>query len=442
MSSLSKYFNTKNLIYLNYAYLFLYFCFLIMWSFKEPYNSCPDESMRFLIPDYIFKYGKLPNGLDPSLADPYWGFSFGDRPLLPALVSAFFMKVVSFFTTDFFPMLIAARMQSIVSGTINVVFVYKSAKLIFDKVPYQYILVTFVTLWPQYVFIFTYTNSDSTAALSVSIIVYSWLNGYKNGWNYKNSLVLAVGISVALLSYMNVYTFVLFSVIVYFLFFIFVSKDDKRLNYCLKYGFFILGIVLLLSGWQFIRNAILYDGDFLALGVSEKMNEPHSLLGFSVAEEKLKSRSNLTSFSVNFAWVYYMSYSFVARFGNMDSIPNHLLIFSYYAYTVPGLLFLIIYKKGKSLSVSSKILGAVFVASIISAFMLIYYFSFWAGNFQPQGRYAMDAVLPLGILTVLGLSKFLDKLKKRIKYPIWLIFPCFSIVCIIYQVVIFRHLVE
>lgn len=80
--------------------LFVLVCFVLYfsWSLIIPFNNAPDEGMRYDIPFFIFSHGRLPQGNEAELIDPIWGQSYAYYPLLSYILSAFLMKLVSFFT--------------------------------------------------------------------------------------------------------------------------------------------------------------------------------------------------------------------------------------------------------------------------------------------------------------------------------------------------------
>ena len=73
--------------------LFILFVGIIgfVWMHYLPFNGGPDETMRFLIPQYIYHYGSLPNGADSAVIDSRWGTSYGFTPIFSYIVSAVFM---------------------------------------------------------------------------------------------------------------------------------------------------------------------------------------------------------------------------------------------------------------------------------------------------------------------------------------------------------------
>ena len=93
--------------------LVLLFGFYLLWAVTQPFNSAPDEYMRYQIPEFIYQHGTLPNGGDPSIRNPIWGISYAFTPILSYIISAGFMKMTSLFTTDPFALLMSARMVSI-----------------------------------------------------------------------------------------------------------------------------------------------------------------------------------------------------------------------------------------------------------------------------------------------------------------------------------------
>ena len=92
------------------------FLMFLIWAAVLPFDSAPDEAMRFQIPAYILNYGKLPNGTDPLIRDAQWGISYGFGPPLTAIVSAFFMKVIGIFSKTDGAFRYACRIVSALSG--------------------------------------------------------------------------------------------------------------------------------------------------------------------------------------------------------------------------------------------------------------------------------------------------------------------------------------
>ena len=58
--------NKKILITL---FLICIFCYYLTWTISQPFNSCPDEGMKWDICKYIYENNKLPHGEDEAIYD-------------------------------------------------------------------------------------------------------------------------------------------------------------------------------------------------------------------------------------------------------------------------------------------------------------------------------------------------------------------------------------
>ena len=57
------------------------FCYYLIWTVSQPYNSCPDEKMKWDICKYIAEHNSIPDGRDESIRDSIWGISYAFQPL-------------------------------------------------------------------------------------------------------------------------------------------------------------------------------------------------------------------------------------------------------------------------------------------------------------------------------------------------------------------------
>ena len=55
----------KRSFYSEIIFVFFMFIFFVCWAIVQPFNSAPDEEMRYQICQYIFNNGCLPQGGDP-----------------------------------------------------------------------------------------------------------------------------------------------------------------------------------------------------------------------------------------------------------------------------------------------------------------------------------------------------------------------------------------
>ena len=386
------------------GFIFACFSMFFLWACMQPFDSCPDEKMRYVIPTYICDHFSLPNANDTSIIDLKYGFSYAAHPMLPYIISGIFMKITSFFTSSEFAMLMAARMTSILAGAGYVYFVMKISKYVSEKIGIQWLFIILCSLWPQTDFVFTYVNCDGLAMLAVAMIIYYWFKSYSEGWTAKNCLGISIGISISILSYLNTYIFIPLSVIVFILYYIFIDKSDKKLKTAFSRAMLIIGIVFLLTGWHFIRNMILYDGNILARGVN-KFGELYGADGFRPSQRAEQAKALLSTFSGIKNWVVSTLLSFVGNFGYMNIRLPRLMYLAYaaeFALAVVG--YIVYFIRTKFRVVSKKyIMGYVFVLTIISIVAMSFIFSF--SDYQPQGRYILPALIPVCFLITKGISK-------------------------------------
>lgn len=171
-----------------YEVLFILIMFILafMVSINIKYLNAPDERMKELVCQYIFKNGQLPVGSEKTIIEPNWGTSYAFTPILSYMISVVFMKITSFFTTDALTIFKAARFTSVLWYTFTIAFIIKIANILFkEKKIYKWLFTVLASCLPGFVFLGTYLNNDSFALLSISIIIYAWLLGINTKWNWK-----------------------------------------------------------------------------------------------------------------------------------------------------------------------------------------------------------------------------------------------------------------
>ena len=92
------------------------FVFLFLWAAVQPFDTSPDERMRYDIVKYLVEYGKLPHGGDPAIRDANWGISYAFNPILAYMIMAVFVKAAGFFTDQLQTLVMAARLVNILLG--------------------------------------------------------------------------------------------------------------------------------------------------------------------------------------------------------------------------------------------------------------------------------------------------------------------------------------
>ena len=188
-----------------FIFVFLAFILLTTWAMTQPFNSGPDEQMRYYVADYIYKHhGALPGGDDPAVRNKVWGISYAYYPVVSYMVSALFMRISRLFADPGYSMFKIARMADVLFVTGAVYFVVKASGKLFPKEKYsrevRWLFAALAGFMPQAIFMGTYVNTDSLALLAAAMILYAWVSYLREDWTWKNCILLAVGMAVCALA--------------------------------------------------------------------------------------------------------------------------------------------------------------------------------------------------------------------------------------------------
>ncbi len=259
-----------------FVYLLIFFTGASTLALLQPHADTPpffanppDEAGRYLVCRYICRYGRLPNGYDPEVRLPGYGFSYAFYTILPYILQGFAMRFVNLFTTSELALLYTARFVNVLTGTAMAAVVYRLGGRLFPHRLFKWLFCVLVMYLPQSLFVHTYVNTDSLCLFSTALIMYALVCAYQESFTVKNCLLLSAGIILCALSYYNAYGWILSSIFLFAARFFYRKEDTGRLGYdwreMLKKGCLISGVVLLGIGGLFLRNAFLYEGDFLGL---------------------------------------------------------------------------------------------------------------------------------------------------------------------------------
>lgn len=422
------------------------FVFILMWAVKAPFDASPDESMRFQIAEFIKAHGVLPDGRDPEIRNANWGISYAFNPITTYIIAAGFSKAASFFSDSFFASYLSMRLVNVIFGTLTAFLALRIGKRLFSREA-AWFFAALVSFLPGAVFIHSYINMDSIAVFSTAWIVYCWVRAVQEGWTKNVCIQLAAAMSVCLLSYYNAYGYLLCSAV--FFAGIMIKCQEKQWDYrqMLRKGLFMLAIVFVLSGWWFIRNAVLYDGDILGMRTSTQFSEMYAV-------EELKPSNRVTPCTLEmgiyqmmmwipggwrYNWLGTVAVSFVGTFGHMDifmpEIWSKCYLFAMFLgcsgifvgwqrdFGVAkqkisrtsesdnnGDTITLIIRKEKRWNSENWMRVCLLAAMIIPCCLLIYYAYY--SDFQAQGRYIMPALIPLMYFVTLGYDNWTRKFIK------------------------------
>ncbi|MDE6064866.1 MAG: hypothetical protein K2G20_09850, partial [Lachnospiraceae bacterium] len=271
--------------------------------------------------------------------------------------------------------------------------------------------------WPQVMFIFTYVNCDAFAYMSCAIMVSAVVSGLKESWTVKNYVTLSLGIAIWALSYYNAYGMVLGSIIVFLVSFFYRKENGKTgfaIKDCLRIGFTIAGIVIVLAGWWFIRSAVLNDGDFLGFAANRRSAELYAVDSFKPSvKETLRNTGNpIYCLALNYDYRYMLTQSFFGRFGNMDlPAPNYVLR-GFKIILFVGILGLLLPNRRKAFTGARRagFFAGMFVAALTP--LLLAYWYAYASDYQAQGRYLLPGLIPMLSILFMGIQNIADCITK------------------------------
>lgn len=458
--------------------LYLLFVFLFVWKWSRvlPYNTGPDEYMRYDVVRWLYEHPwQLPHGGDPALRDSTWGISYAFYPILSYMLSAVFMHVGDLFGAEV--PLWSARMAGVLFTTGSTWMMLLASKKLFQGW-YRWLFVVLVTMLPNFIFIGAYVNTDSLAMFSAAVLFYVWASYLKEGWSWKNCVVLAVGMALCALSYYNAYGWILCSFFFFCLTVLFCSGDSwkKRIQFLLSRGIVISLITFAGAGWWFIRNIVLYDGDILGRNICTEYAERYAV-------EQCKPSNRITPslkgmrfkemlFYVDPGWAHNWTImvlvSFIGTFGYLDVYMPYGLSKVYillYTLGFTGIVWLgrqfhwkysaswktvnsmgHIPVKIKTIAVSRQWNPkGVFNLTVLAAMLLppaiLSYYAYFS-DFQAQGRYALPALIPLMYFITSGYQKWMEKLikKEKIRKTACIILIAFMVLSALYtyRFVIYR----
>ena len=388
------------------------------WIFLSPGGEGPDEGMRLVVAEYIHRYGVIPRGDDPEVRDAIWGFSYAYYPILPYMISGYLARAVELIpgiTIGGKAMLHLSRSVNGVAELFTVWYVWKISGKLFRGSSMRYAFPSLVGFFPQLVFISTYVNTDCFAILSSAVIIWYWLKGHEGGWRIRDAAGLSVGLALCALSYYYCYGFILMSIP-----FVFISavSSGKNRKETAKLAAIITGLSFLLAGWWFVRNLIIYNGDLFARNALNANAEIYAEEFCKPSNIQTPQTEGQSLFYMLFVrgWIRQTVQSFIAVFSTLTLYARPYVYRCYKLLALTGTAGLFLKaaslfgpgKKEKEDAAPMFFYLILFAAACIPPVLAVYYS--YTADFQPQGRYALGALIPLLILISKGLEAIEEKL--------------------------------
>ncbi len=362
---------------------------------------CPDEYARFILTDYIFSTGTLPKGYEQEVMIPGWGFSYALRPYLTSLIGAFFMRCASVVTHNSIVLVFMSRMPSIIATTFTCYFCLKTGNEIFEKRIASITFAVITCFVPQVMFCGMYLNNDSVSLTAVAMGVYFLVRGHKLHWDNGSCIGLSVAFALCLLSYYTVCLWGAFACGYCIISCMLDRTIENKALFIIRKAFFIAIITICFSGFFFVRNALLHNGDFLGIESEELSRQELIKQGQTLVQYNPGAANSNSIFDMllqnDAGWIVGTIRSLIACFGYLN-IPIPLLQYGeYYALIAfETLIFalIMILKKHDALL---HLIFANLTLSSISVVILSVIQSYYR-DYQSQGRYIIVVVLLIGFI--------------------------------------------
>lgn len=399
---------------------------LLSWVFTVPFDKAPDERAHFGLMYFIVQNHDLPVAGEQRLTELIKEYSvyYGALPSLPYIFGAIGVAIGTILVDDS-SLYLFARFMSVLLGIGTIYLAFRIARLLFPKEYVMQVVVPLVVLLiPQSSFIFAYANNDSFATFAITLAYYFIVKCTVDKWSNENSIFLGVSLGLCLLSKQNTYIIILIYVI--FLFLSFGKEFGKTIKYLVLSGL-TAGLV---SGWWFIRNLVIYNGDLLAIKTSNLTT------GTSYYDKGM----SLIEFLYNTPWI---TWSFTSSWAVFDYMAVRLprwyywIILGIITVSLVGMVIHLYQSKvsdrGRNLD-TFKTIEIIFSLSIVFAILLSLWNSY-TNPFQPQGKYFFTALIPFVIILVFGLRNLLDTFLPGKKNLLFGVFIGFFLIMNIFSVV-------
>ena len=399
---------------------------MLTFAAIQPFGDGPDEINRFKLVEYIYQHGKLPVGDDPEVLIDGYGGSYAFQPMLTYIIDGFLLRCLKALEPALEMRVFISRLVNVLIGLFCAIYTKKLSDLLFENKKTAWAFTLAVVFLPQNLFMHTYVNTDSMGLLSIAIVLYALLKGMQDDFSKNTCMTLAAGIILCALSYYNCYGIIVCAVLFFVCYFWNVfrtkapsSKESNKvqvfsydLRALLQKGIFISIIVLVCIGWWFIRNAILYNGDFLALEARNICAAQTGLESYNPYTRDTYQRLGIPLMEMIFGTDYFTLVwkSFIAMFGPM-MIPTHHYIYMAFKYlffmAAAGLLIpmktsLLTWAKAPQ----KWLVHGIMLLGIIIPVTLALYYSY-TFDFQPQGRYYLPMVIPFIYFLAAGVEKLI-----------------------------------
>lgn len=281
------------------------------------------------------------------------------------------------------------RFLSVLMGAVTVVSTFGIARTLFPerrKVAIGAALINAAI--PQFLFLSGVVNNDNLLIALSALAVWTMVKILQEGNTHRRSLVLGTLLGLALISKSSALQ--LLPLAGFSLWF---ARDRRTVRAFLTNLVWMLVPTLVVSGWWFARNGMLY-GDPLGLRLFLETHPSFTGSDFTQWETwRLFLQKMHTSFWAQFGWMNLLAEPIVYR-----------LLRGWYVLVLAGLaVWGVCYVRTRETKPRS-VTWMLLLLSIVAAWAWVIRYSITLGGFGWQGRYLFPALPAFSVLSALGLS--------------------------------------
>ena len=396
----------------------MFFVYLL-WAASTPFNSAPDEYMKWDLIRYVFNTGVYPAGYDPALISPLYGNSYAFEPALVYLTDSLLVRAWSFFSADTNGFYMAARAFSAIISCGTIFIFFRIGKRLFSSKT-AWLFAAGTALLPQFAFLSSYINNDIFGIFCGSVMVYYCIRGIQSAWAWRDCLGLGVGAGLCLLSYYYAYPMLAAAVFLFVSTMLLLSGREKKPGaiYVQK-TIAMIAVAIAVAGWYFVRNLNLYHGDLFAMEASRQCAELNAIPAMKPSARATPQNMGL-SFGymlIQMGWIKYSAMSAFGVFGYMKVFLPSWTYLLFYTVLAAGSAFGIRIKKWLAAPMEWKLFSFSLLTGAAGTIALSLFYSY-SEDFQPQGRYLLQAVIPFACLFCLGVEKICESRRGKLKFPL------------------------
>ena len=411
--------------WLTAAYLAVFFLLALTLAAFQPLRdpegltSPPDESDRYAVPRFIYEHGALPTGLEEELRIPGYGSSYGLYNVFPYIVMGGIMRLAGLFTRNPGALLLSARLVNVVSGLLMAWVVRKLSRLLFAKPSWQWLFCLLIVYQPMNIFVHSYVNTDSFCMLSTAMMVYALVRLRRDGMSVPSCLWLAGGMSLCVLSYYNGYGYILCGAILFISYF----AGEKRFDWkgMWRWGLLTAGVVILLSGWWFVRAYIVLDGDILGFRTQNELALRYGAYAVSpmnTYQARGVGIAGMLRDMLARRFFFKVAGTLIAAYGSL-TLRSYLVYGVYFLIWGAGFAgcvaaFLRVLKARRGWRYWFFHLTLLFCVLIPFILYLRYCYAY---DYQEQGRYLLPSLVPAMYYVASGLRELSERLSRRAPQP-------------------------